>query len=793
MPNYLITSPDGRKFRVTAPAGASQAQVLSYAQAHWGSLSGAPAKPQPPSPINQEDAAMGAGVVSGLGSAALGTAQLAGHALTSPVLPAPTTGLMAGPGRIMTDITKAENIPGEAISEAAGRGLDWLKKETEPYQQAHPEAYEAGNIAGQMGAALAPGAAAHDIGTAATLLGRVGQASRAGAVAGAEQPVSGPDFGEKKLKETAENIAGAAATAGLLEGSGLAASGIGRFLARTNPESLRSQAVQKIAQRVAEDEKGGGPSAESIINTMNASRLAGVPRTLMEVGGENLKGLAGSISRAKGPARAAIYRSFRDRLQGAAQRLTNAVRQNFDAPESRRQVSNALSASQMANSKPLYEAAFKPSSMASIKDQFADSFNRISREKKEAIRDWNAAKQYVTITAAKMSQVGRDPETNRLAMSEMAVAQNAAKEAFDRVRATEMEHADIVQQLKTAQSAESKGKGAAVYSPYIARLLTNPRIQEGIRKGLEIQRNEADAANVRFDPTDYAVKYDAEGNPQLFKAPNMRLLDAAKKGLDDIIEQYRDPVTAKLNLDERGRSINQLRVSLLNELDRINQAYKLARSAWAGPAASKGAMAQGEKILSTHPEDVKAIFDEMTPAEQEHYRIGAAQAYLDQISESGVTSAAIRKLSRDENESTARQRLKPIFKTKQQLDNFIEAATGERQIHDAMRDIVGNSATARRMVEDTMPDLMPYLNLAHGAMHAAHGRIIPAVQSVANAISGIKGRMTPQLNEEIARILTDPNVSILTPAGEVSPMFRQPAPTSQFLPVTPIVTPQNNQ
>src|SRR5271168_2755855 len=81
MPNYLITAPDGKKFQVTAPEGATQQQVLSYAQAHWGSLGGATSttpKPSAPNPINPSDAAIGAGVVSGLGSAALGTAQLAG-------------------------------------------------------------------------------------------------------------------------------------------------------------------------------------------------------------------------------------------------------------------------------------------------------------------------------------------------------------------------------------------------------------------------------------------------------------------------------------------------------------------------------------------------------------------------------------------------------------------------------------------------------------------------------------------------------------------------------------------
>lgn len=37
MPNYIVTSPDGKKFKVTAPDGASQDEILSYAQKQFAS------------------------------------------------------------------------------------------------------------------------------------------------------------------------------------------------------------------------------------------------------------------------------------------------------------------------------------------------------------------------------------------------------------------------------------------------------------------------------------------------------------------------------------------------------------------------------------------------------------------------------------------------------------------------------------------------------------------------------------------------------------------------------------
>ena len=36
MPRYEISAPDGRKFEITAPEGATQEEVLAYAQSNFG-------------------------------------------------------------------------------------------------------------------------------------------------------------------------------------------------------------------------------------------------------------------------------------------------------------------------------------------------------------------------------------------------------------------------------------------------------------------------------------------------------------------------------------------------------------------------------------------------------------------------------------------------------------------------------------------------------------------------------------------------------------------------------------
>ncbi len=721
------------------PDGTSVAVIgkvmKSYAQAH---------AEEPPSMASS----FGMGAVKGLGDAALGIGQLAGNILvpSAPVSPPP-----------------GDTDPGSLIQNKISAGLSGLDAMDARYQSAHPIINDVGQIAGQAIPSLAPAGAMGDLARGASWAERTAKAARLGGVFGAEQPVSGqtspntgPAYWEEKTKQVTENALTSAAFGQIFEGINAGVSGISRWLARNNPDAIKSQAVQKIVTRMAQDEKSGKPKAQDVFDLIHKSRAAGVPLSMMESGGTNLKSLAGAVARGKGAGRAIVENSFKDRLKGSAQRLTNSVRENFGAPETMRTVREALSESQYQASKPLYDEAMKPGSIAPLKVQFEKAFNDVSRVRKEAQTTLNQAKQGLTLASAKLARAGSDVYSNASAIEELKAAQANIDDAQEVARAAETLHEKYLNQLRQAQKAEAAGERGGIWSPHIARLVENPKVKQGIQAGLRIQRDEADARNTTFNPRDYAVTgYDANGDPVVSKVPNMRLLDAAKKGLDDMLESYRSEVTGRLNLDEQGRKINELRLALLSEIDRINPSYKAARAAWAGPAASKGAMAQGTKIMSMHPEDVKAIFDDLSPSEQEHFKIGAAQAYLDAISENGLVASQIRKLARDDSESMARARLAPLFQKKEQLDKFIAAVEGERAIHETRQTVVGGSPTATRLAEDMTPELEAGLHAAHGIGHAAHGNIIGAAASFLRVRRNLGLVQNPRVNEEIARILSD--------------------------------------
>lgn len=148
----------------------------------------------------------------------------------------------------------------------------------------------------------------------------------------------------------------------------------------------------------------------------------------------------------------------------------------------------------------------------------------------------------------------------------------------------------IAQRSQAARPLYERALGSRVpvTSARIERLVQNPEVQRGIRQGLTVIRNEADALGVPMRFEDYAITgFNDAGDPVISGVPTLRLLDAAKRGLDDILQSGGDRVRdqATNRLTQYGRSIEQLRSTLVRELDGLTDGtYRAAREAWSGPS-----------------------------------------------------------------------------------------------------------------------------------------------------------------------------------------------------------------
>jgi hypothetical protein len=79
--------------------------------------------------------------------------------------------------------------------------------------------------------------------------------------------------------------------------------------------------------------------------------------------------------------------------------------------------------------------------------------------------------------------------------------------------------------------------------------------------------------------------------------PTFQTLDYVKRGLDDVLDTFRDKTTGRLRLDGRGRATLGSLTRFRRELERLNPAYKQALSAGGDPIRLEEAFAKAPQLF----------------------------------------------------------------------------------------------------------------------------------------------------------------------------------------------------
>ncbi len=213
----------------------------------------------------------------------------------------------------------------------------------------------AGNAAG-----LVPLAALGGAGAGGGLLPRLAAAGVGGGIGGMAQPPREGGTAER-LRDTAVGTvlgvgAGAAGEALVKAASPIVDPIVRFFKGVKGPEVMNTPAGREIVRRMEQDTKGGGPTAQDILDELNLNHDK--PLTLMDLGGENVKNLAGSIARAPGPARQTITSALESRDLDAGLRLQGDIGKGLgDTPAY--DAVKALGQARSTAAAPKYDAAFK--------------------------------------------------------------------------------------------------------------------------------------------------------------------------------------------------------------------------------------------------------------------------------------------------------------------------------------------------------------------------------------------------------------------------------------------------
>lgn len=306
----------------------------------------------------------------------------------------------------------------------------------------------------------------------------------------------------------------------------------------------------------------------------------------------------------------------------------------------------------------------------------------------------------------------------------------AAGTASDDPIANEM--AEIV---RSSQGMEPVRYGFT--SPRVREFLADPITKQGIRRGLEVQRLESLAEGRPFNPRDFAISgIDNAGDPILSGVPNMRLLDAAKRGLDDILEGYRDTTTGKLALDQRGRAIDAVRKSLLKTLDDLNPDYAAAREAWSGPSQAMGAVARGRSVLRSgiDPYELAKQYGGMSASEKEMFRLGVADSIRKGAADNTQGSPAMRLFGNPKAVlNNQAERLKIIFG-----DDFGKIRTLAENEATFNRTLSTLSGSMTKPLADESSDLFGQLQ---AGVRAARGSPTGIIEFLGRLNRGVNARM----------------------------------------------------
>lgn len=241
-------------------------------------------------------------------------------------------------------------------------------------------------------------------------------------------------------------------------------------------------------------------------------------------------------------------------------------------------------------------------------------------------------------------------------------------------------------------------------------------------------------------------------------------LDYVKRGMDDVLEEKRNPITGKLVLDEAGRAQNGVRGQLLSEVDRLNPDFATARAAYAGPMQSRDALSRGVDAYGLQPDQLGMQVAGQTPEHLTQMQLGFRGALVDHAGKvrdnSNPWEATL-------GSPTSRQRLDTLYPDNPGVGRLLRQRDLEGTMAKTKDAVLGNSKTAGRQIMDKVFEGGGWLGAAGEAALAVgtHGATLPlALRRFAGEGArdmyklGVGGRATAKA-DAIAPVLlnTDPS------------------------------------
>lgn len=179
------------------------------------------------------------------------------------------------------------------------------------------------------------------------------------------------------------------------------------------------------------------------------------------------------------------------------------------------------------------------------------------------------------------------------------------------------------------------------------------------------------------------------GHEGIEKLPDGQALDLIKRSFDDLIEGYRDKTTGILNLDERGRAIQNNLSTYLSEVKRINPKYAEALKESGDYLSITDAMNKGADFTKKIDMDkFKKLYSGLSTAEKEAYKVGAAKSIRDMIDRTNVANPYNSIFKND----LIRKKLQIMY-SPAEYNKLAENLNAEEKLIKLYQNVIGGSPT----------------------------------------------------------------------------------------------------
>lgn len=263
----------------------------------------------------------------------------------------------------------------------------------------------------------------------------------------------------------------------------------------------------------------------------------------------------------------------------------------------------------------------------------------------------------------------------------------------------------IAQRAKEAAPLYEQAYAAnqSISSPEIDKVLATPAGQRALTNARQLMANDMTLMG-KPDPQLTAAAREAAqlglmephgSGTGVAAGLKLQTLDYVKRSLDDMINSAQ-----RAGENNNARVMIGLKGKLVGALDSADEtgAYAQARSIFAGHSSSLDALQEGAKIFNKEPSLIANEISNLSPSEQEFYRLGAADALKTQIARTSSGGNEARAVI---GNAYKQAQLRPIFPDQDTFDDFINSAKTESRMFSTKLGTIGGSDTARRVAEDT--------------------------------------------------------------------------------------------